>query len=241
MELPAHEQAVVASREPKRPLWKRILWGTGAGLLWILAVIGAVLVGVALWIRRTFGPISVDQMLMNMAGGGEGAPSGYVTTLVLQALILPLASVMLLVGGFYFVRWKLRSAAAKPRKHGEVSKPRKSSRVISALIPVLFSVVTFLTGFAVFAQAVDLPQYVRSILSPYDLEDYYAVPSLDGEKLAASTLVDGTAPQKNLVVIVLESGEESYSNEDLFGINMNEPLEMATSDWQRFDSLSRVC
>lgn len=205
-----------------------MLFGLGVGSLWLLLALGAVLVGAALWIRRTFGPISVDQMLMNMVGAGEGAPSGYVTSLIMQAFVFPLAFVVLLAILFYVMRRRVRRTA--PARH-------RSWRVVGTLAPVLFSIAAFSTGLAVFAQAVDLPQYVRSVLSPYNMADYYVVPPLDRGGASVVNQENSGSP-KNLVVIVLESGEESYSDEDLFGVNMNEALEAATADWQKFDTLN---
>ena len=39
-------------------------------VFWTLVLIGALLLGISLWVRRSFGFISVDQLISNMNGGG---------------------------------------------------------------------------------------------------------------------------------------------------------------------------
>ena len=207
-----------------RSAWRRVLRTIGVIFLWLLFVLGAMLLGAAFWIRQTFGPISVDQMLMNMAGGGEGVPARYITTAVNQILLIPLACVAFIAIVFILLVRLIRRKANQ-----RWSTSAKIART-------LFVIAAFSTGLAVFAQAVNLPQYVRSVLSPYNMEDYYVVPETGGNGVLVGNQNAGEVP-KNLVVIVLESGEESYSNEHLFGLNMNESLEAATADWQRFDTL----
>ena len=54
------------------PKVRRIVW---SALGWTLTAAAAVLLGAALWIRRTFGPISVDQLLLHLPGAGGEAPT----------------------------------------------------------------------------------------------------------------------------------------------------------------------
>lgn len=211
---------VVEPTGARRSRLRRVLRAVWATLGWTLVAVGAVLAGAALWIRRTFGAISVDQMLMNAEGGGEGAPSSYLTGLIWQAVLIPLGCVLLLA-----LLWTVAGRRARAARS-------RTLRWARALVPIA----AVCAGTAVFAQTIGLPEYVRSMATASTMEDYYVVPER-GAGAQPAVLADGTGKPKNLVVIVLESGETAYSDDDLFEINMNEPVEEATADWQRFDSL----
>ncbi|MGJ0203225.1 sulfatase-like hydrolase/transferase [Leucobacter sp. gxy201] len=201
-------------------------------VFWLLLVLGAVFVGAAIWIRRTFGPITVDQMIMNLVGGGEGVPSGYIETFIWQAIVIPIA---LLVVAALLVRFVTRRITG-PRAahtHPELPSARGVSRWRGAVKP-LVAIVAFSTGLAVFVQVVGLDTFIRSIVTSVTMEKYYVVP--DAEQTYRNAVQREDKP-KNLVMIFLESGEESFSDPSLFGRNLNESLEEATADWQKFDRL----
>ncbi len=203
--------------------------------------IGAVLLGAASWIRRTFGPISVDQMLMHLpgAGGAEttGAESGYVVTFLLQAIVLPLGVVVvalaIAVANHRFKRPELAN----------VSKVRKGlERIADSIrlvrwVPCALSVGVFVLGAAVFVQAVGLPQYIRSSQTSLTMGSYYAAPTLGDARAVSSEANVGD--KKNLVLIFLESMETALADDELFEANMLAPLEEATEGWETIPALEQ--
>lgn len=191
----------------------------------VLLVLGTVLLGTALWVRRTFGKISVEQLLLHLpgAGGAEvtGAETGYLMGFIWQALILPFAA----LAGVLFLLNVLR--------HRAVSSGATSTRVSFHwlnFLPGVLAVVVFAFGTGVFANTVGLAQYVRSQTTELSMNDYYVAPGLGGE-VSTARLDQNSAEPKNLVFIYLESIEDQMANEQLFEQNMLEPLQRVTEDW----------
>ncbi|MBK0417664.1 sulfatase-like hydrolase/transferase [Leucobacter sp. CSA1] len=232
----------VVQVETRRAPAMRFLGAVWAVLGWLLVALGAVLFGSALWIRQTFGPISVDQMLMHLpgAGGGdaEATPEGYLSSFVVQALVIPLAAVGALLSLALLVRRRpkrdRRSYAVPPRPSRAALLWRRI-RARHWARPVL-AVAACVAGGAVFAQAVQAPQYVQSITTPMTLEDYYVAPEAGG---AVSTVGDPRSGEerKNLVLIYLESMEDAFSDAELMGENLLEPVEEATEGWGTIPAL----
>lgn len=182
------------------------------------------LLGSALWVRRTFGPISVDQLLLNLPAPGAAAVAGPEAELLGSALVeavaIPLAATALLALAGVLLARKLRAGRGL-RRHGGATRWR---------VPLALSLGVFVLGAAVFGETVGLPQYLRSVTSPYSMEAHYVVP----EPSAAAMLTgdaEPTAPQRNLVLIFLESIEESFGDPELFGENLLAPLDAATTGW----------
>lgn len=212
----------------------RVIW---AAIGWVLIALSAVLIGAALWIEQTFGLISVDQLLMHLPGAGAaevvGVAEDYVSSFVVDVLIVPLGVVALLAVAVYFGK---RTRARKRENHGVKypSQRRPPGTRSRPWARPLFVVVACTVGVSMFAQTVGLPQYLGSIFSPWTMADYYVAPESNPAELTASAAHG--APM-NLVTIYIESGEEALGDDELFEINMLEPLERATSDWSRFNSL----
>ncbi len=217
----------------ERRIRKRALAAFGIGACWLLAVLGAVLLGATWWIRHTFGPISVDQMLMNLTAGGEAAPGLYARSFFWQAVVVPFALLgavvlALVLARRFRLRWQSRSARHAQQETEALSRPRSTALRTMAAFAV------FAIGMAGFAQTVSLVAFVKSYSGSVSMSDYYVAPSPDA---AAGTVGVVEEKPKNLVLIFLESGEESFSDEALFGRNLNEPLETATDGWDSFDRL----
>lgn len=205
----------------------------GTAILWLLVIGGAILIGSAAWIRQTFGPISVDQMLMHLPGRGEvtGAEEGYISSLVWTGIVLPLVVILcaLLLRRIMRYRWKRNTATRLGEQKLLWMRPGgKLSRALSAGIAVGVGI----AGVGSFAQAIGTPQYVQSALTSYNLDDYYVAPDLQSESLK----IGGASREPmNLVTIFLESGEQTFSDDELFETNMMKPLEDATRGWDRFE------
>lgn len=197
-------------------------------LLWLLVAIGAVTAASALWIRRTFGVISVDQMLSNLPGGDGGAaeatPAGYVEGFVVQALVIPLVAVAVLVVAVIVLR---RRAARKAADDGAAARSRMRARVLRGAGTSALAILACVAGAALFAQTIGLPQYIRASTSELTLSSYYTEP----------VVVSGAEKPRNLVLIYLESIEDAFADDRMFEKNMLAPLQAETSDWQRIESL----
>lgn len=191
----------------------------------VLLVLGTVLLGTALWVRRTFGKISVEQLLLHLpgAGGAEvtGAEAGYFVSFIVQALIVPLAALAIVLLLLNILRHRGSNSAG--------SSPRVWSRRLIWL-PGVLAVAVFAAGTGVLANTVSLAQYVRSQTTTLSMADYYVSPNIEGD-VAQARLSQDAAP-KNLVFIFLESIEDSMADDQLFEQNMLEPLHRVTEDWQ---------
>lgn len=194
-------------------------------LVGVLLVLGTVLLGAALWVRRTFGKISVEQLLLHLpgAGGAEvtGAESGYLLSFVLQALVLPL--LILTVALFLLNVLKHRSASSS-------ASPARAPFGWVNLLPGVLAIAVFAAGTGAFANTVGLAQYVKSQTTTLSMADYYVAPNVAGDAAPAHLNQDDTP--KNLVFIFLESIEDSMANDQLFEQNMLEPLQQVTEGWQ---------
>lgn len=243
----ADEQQVVESEAPSPQGSRRrsILRMLGWALIALFVATGAVLLGSALWIRRTFGPISIDQMLMSLpgAGGAEvtGAESGYVSDFVWQAIALPLICVVVL----FMLSWLVRrvmnrrqqAIASEVSDRGRYGRPHASRPRFSRWIPGLFAAVTFVSGAAVFAQTIGLAQYVRSATTTLSMMDYYVAPYANDDTSVVFDISDGKSEPKNLVTIYLESADDAFSDADQFEANLLQPLQEATEGWASIPAL----
>lgn len=216
---------------------------------WIVAAVGAVLVGAASWIRRTFGPISVDQMLMNLQGaegvGGTAAESGYVESFVWQAIVLPLSlvisalAIMLVFTGIRRLQESRvhRGALGSPSTPDSAAPPK--GRAIRRLMPAAAAIALLAIGVSNFSQAVELPQYLRAMLSPLSMNDYYVAPLAEGTDVQVAMQSDQKEAPLNLVTIYLESVEDALGDETLFEENLLEPLESQTEKWAQIPALQQ--
>lgn len=211
--------------------WVDILRAIGWTLVWGMVTGGAILIGAAVWIRRTFGAISFDQMLLHLpgAGGAEttAAETGYISSFVWQALVIPVGAVALL-----FVCWTILRSVARRRSRDGRSDAATGVSLASRLrqcVPGLLATLALLVGAGFLAQSIGLPQYLRSMNSSWSMSEFYVAPQVE---------LRGQDAPRNLVLIYLESIEDGLGDADLFGLNMLEPLQAATEDWLRVDHFS---
>jgi len=216
-ELAAPDRSSEVSTRKLKPLWLRM---TGWSLIWLAFAVGAVLAGAALWIRRTFGSISIDQMLLNLPGvGGMGitdTETGYIAGFVAQAVILPLSIVLVIAG----IAVAFQGIRRFREKHAEIVPIRKGPRWYVRALPVAVAGVVLVTGVGMLAQTTGVVQYIRSMNSSFTLASYYVVPEVN-------------APQTphNLILIYLESIEDGLGDDELFEKNMLQPIEAVTESW----------
>lgn len=202
---------------------------------WLLAAVGAVLFAGALWVRRTFGKISVDQMLMHLPGaGGEGvtaAEGDYISGFVWQVLIVPLGALLLLGAAIWFAR-RLSTRHASSSNRSTPSRLGMFGRATLALL----AIGAFVAGAAVFAQTIGLSQYLRTMQTSLSMDDYYAAPPLN-EAEAVATLHSDGATRQNLVIIYLESIEDAFGEQATFGADLLAPVKTATAGWASIPNL----
>ena len=224
-ERPAAERGDAGRAAPDAPR-RRGLWRAATVLFWILASVGAVLAGGGLWVRRTFGEISVDQLVLNLpGGGGEGAGGdGLIWSAVIAILVIPLA----LVAVFVLLVEKSRRAL---RSHGALAGRRiwvlrGTAMILALLLPF--------GGATVFANAIGFQDYLQAAMREAALGrgmgDYYTVPSIQGPP---------EGHRENLVLIYLESVEDALADDTVFEENMLEPVETATEEWESIPALQQ--
>ena len=81
-------------------------------------------------------------------------------------------------------------------------------------------------GTSAFASTVGIRDYLRAANSPYTLDDYYTTPTVTSD-----------AGKRNLVVIYLESGEQTLADDQLFEKDAFQGLEEATSEAEGWQSI----
>ena len=193
---------------------------------WLGVLLGGALIGAAIWIRTTFGLITVDQMLTNLSGGGEGVPEGYLSSFVWQVLVLPAVAILAAYAVARVMRWRVRrNARSRDLRPGRV---RLSAGATPKWLPGLAAVSVLCAGAGLFAQTIDLAGYVRSLTTDFSLADYYVAP----------TVAENPDP-KNLVVIYLESAENAFGDERYVEENAFAPLEGVTQGWQSIENLKQ--
>lgn len=183
-----------------------------------LVLLGFVALGLSLWVRHSFGFVSVNQALMNLAGAGAGGTGG--KTLFLQGVffgaVVPLSLTIAVVGGFLYTR---RRRKAK----GKASSVNKLIGAVSVLVIVLVPV----AGVASFASVFGVADYVRASRSTADLGQFYVEPEI------VNSLDQSGKNATNLVIIYLESIEDAFADTDTFEVDMIEPLYELTSGWDQ--------
>ncbi|MBO1805564.1 sulfatase-like hydrolase/transferase [Leucobacter ruminantium] len=209
----------------------RTVW---AILGWTLVAVGAVLAGAALWIRRTFGAISVDQMLTNIAGAENTGSVDYIGSFVWTGLVAPLGAVACLA--LLVLMFRRRAVVRGRKRDGSSSSTGpagfKRMRRLHAWAAPLAAIAICAFGTSMFVQTVGLDRYVRSFSTSSTMADYYVTPDLQAQRTAVA---GNTENPKNLVLIFLESTEDQMGNEELFELNMLEPVQEATRGWQTIE------
>ncbi|MBL3699757.1 LTA synthase family protein [Leucobacter luti] len=211
----------------------------GAIASWLLIGFGAVCAGIALWVRRTFGEISIDQLISNLpGGGGEGAGgSGIVVNAVVTGIVVPLA----VVGLFAFLVTKSLRAL---REHGILRGGRLLAvRILAAALALIVPIV----GGGFLGATIGVRDYVAALIhestTGTSLGDYYVAPevppTLNTDAAAAGTTAATGAQPKNLILIYLESIENTFADDEVFERNMLAPVQEATAGWDTIPQLQQ--
>lgn len=188
-------------------------------LFWALLAASAVAIGLGRWVRKEFGVVSLEQALMNLQGAGQEGAGGsdLVTNAVVQSVIVPL-SIVGLLALLTFVLSRLRGAAPSPR----FTRVTIAAACVTAIgAPLL--------GFSTLNSSLQLGEHIALNRSSTDIADFYAKPVVVNE---------GTAEKPNLILIYLESIENTFGNDELFELDMLQDLVAATPGWDAVESLA---
>lgn len=251
-------QAAATPTQPQQPSKRtRVAWGIAMTVGWVLVAVGAVLGAAGIWVRRTFGVVSIDQLMMNLPAGGEqgAGGDGIVVNGVVWVLVVPLLAVLVLAVGVEVARRSLRRrAAAAPQNR---PKRRFAARVYLRGLAAALAVAVPVAGAATLSSTIGVKEYVesyvREAVTGTTMGDFYAAPPLfhaaeaapamqgiSGNSVRAKAASRATADTpRNLVVIYLESIEDSLADDSLFEINMLEPVQRATEGWASIENLEQ--
>ena len=183
-------------------------------LVSLVFVAGALLLGTARWIAAHFGIITIDQVVINLRGaGGEGAGgTALVVGGIVAAVIVPIALAILV----------LLAIRRTQRSDWKRALPRLARvGVTTAIVGVLVAVPV--AGARAISTTLSLPQYVESLRSDQRLEDFYTAPAVIGSP-------EGTP--RNLVMIYMESVEDSLADTSIFEKDMLAPVTDVTEGWE---------
>lgn len=199
-------------------------------LVWFSIALGALFAGSALWIRHTFGPVSVDQLLMHLPGSGGAESSSsegdYLLSFVRRAVLLPL----LVVGGVAFSYYLVVRRLRLSREAAQQGRQRRGARTVVA---GLAAFAVLLGGVLAFGDSIRLAEYAQASAASGSMADYYVSPVAD-----VQTVLETPEEPKNLITIFLESTEESFSDTTVFETDMMQPLNEVTEEWSRFSALN---
>ncbi|WP_449277053.1 LTA synthase family protein [Leucobacter sp. GX24907] len=218
---------------------RRALWAVAIVGLWVLVLAGLMFAGAGIWVRSAFGRVSVDQALANLDGvGGEGAGGGgLVGGAVVMIVVVPLVITLLLA---LLVEKSRRELHAADLLRGwKRWALRGGAMLLAVLVP--------LGGGAILSDATGVEEYIASLTTDADLSDVYVAPRVvesdaEGQRPAGGER-DRSDPggpdidRPNLVLIYLESIENDFADEELFGSNMLRPVQQATTDWEQIPAL----
>lgn len=177
---------------------------------WTLVTLSLVLLAIAGWIRFRFGPVTLEQILLNVpTHAGENAGS---SALVMEAGLVCLGLPLVAAGLAMLAarRWRLR--ARRPLRR-----------------PLTVAVLAFTVALSVLLTVAGVPQYATAMLANRSIAPYYVRPAVTGSP----------AKPRNLVTIYLESGENTFADESIFGQNLLSELDRATAGWASFDGLQQ--
>ncbi|WRS30233.1 sulfatase-like hydrolase/transferase [Actinomycetaceae bacterium MB13-C1-2] len=191
----------------------------GKTLVWLLILAGAIAFALGRWVVRTFGHITLDQAIMNLDGAGEGGGKEFVYEAILEALVVPI----ILVISLWLIVRVIRNSL---RKHDSSSTVRRVAYVLPALVLAAVP----LAGAWSLGSALQVRQYIASRDPSLDLADHYVLPQLQESNDDSPT---------NLVLIYLESIENTFGDDEVFEINMLESIQEATADWDYIDPLEQ--
>lgn len=233
---------------------KRVGSVLGKVMVYVLIWLGITLLFAGIGIHIFWGSISVDQMMMNLvaaqANGGGGA---LVWIGIFGFGVAPVALTLLIAYLRHrYVRGVHRkhaakveaadasdatelaeaaqvvesSTAAESDKSGEAFQLPKVPRM-SKVVPALTVTALVAGGAMAFGSSVHVTEYIRASNSDYTMDEYYKAP-----------VVADSSEKRNIVLIYLESGEETLTDTELFEKDAFEPLKNVTREEDGWSSVA---
>ncbi|WP_035764201.1 LTA synthase family protein [Arthrobacter sp. H20] len=190
----------------------------------LLIGVGLALLMAAVIIRLSWGEISVNQLFLNIVAvetDGGGGPIVWISILGIGVAPLVVA-----VG---IALWQY-SRHRKRRRDGDGGRPLRPLWIMRTVSTTLVAAVV-VSGTTAFAATVGVADYLAAANSEYDVGDFYVEPTITSD-----------TNKRNLVLIYLESGEATLSDDQLFEKDVFAPLKEATkaSDgWQSVENLKQ--
>ena len=205
------------SRHPTVSGLRRLTPTLARSASYLLIWAGLALLAAATVIRHYWGAVSVGQVRMNLISVQTDGGGGHVVWVAVIAIgVLPALITGALAAGLHL--WRRRRPAWHMSRRARTAVRSASALAVATVV---------ISGSATFASAVGLKQYVQAAKSTSDIEDYYADP--DGAP---------SSEKRNLVVVYLESGEQTLADDQLFEKNAFVPLEDVTTREQGWGSVS---
>lgn len=181
--------------KPERPTTVRVIVG------WSLIAVALMFAVLAGWIRYHFGPVTFEQIVNNLPGGG-GAEVGNPTLAtegLVVVILIPAVTVLVI-------------ALAITRLKGHLVTRRRAR-----WIPTI----SVLTALTVLLSVAGVPQYAIAQLGGQTIAPYYVTPQL----------TSAPKKQLNLITIYLESTENTLGDSSIMGQNLLANLDSATKGW----------
>ncbi len=174
---------------------------------WLISTLALVLLAVAAWIRLKFGAVTFEQIITNLPiFNGEGiGDQSVLGSALLLCLALPVAVTTVPA----VIVWMTSRDRQRPRRRRRIVIP-------SVALAVALGTLLAVAG---------VPQAASAMLDPRTIGDFYVTPSVDAVP----------AKPRNLITVYLESTENTFSDETLFGENLLANLDAATSGWASYD------
>lgn len=230
----------VKKSRPAGSVWRI----TGWTVAWVVITVGALLYGIARWIRNTFGVVTIDQLQMNLPStlGTEvtAAENSLIRSFMIEAVAIPVGLVLAALGLYLLAQGIVLSVRRRLEKSPNAQLAARWRRLVDAGGGAA-AIVMLATGSIAAAQTVSLPQYVDSLTTSVTMADYYVGLDVSGDGASGSGPVHQPVtsdPQMNLITIYLESVDDAFSDAELFEANLLEPVDRVTEGWLEFDELT---
>ena len=208
------------------PVWRRLARVLGETLIFLLVCLGTAALAAGLGIRHYWGPITFEQMRMNlMSVQFDGGGGSIVWLGLLFVVVVPVLAGLAVV--LWRWRMRVRRSRAEERRRSlpwaEKAAPARWPQQVASLSLVMLLVVG---GGALFVNTVGIKEYLRAASLDYTIDDYYRAPQ-----------ITDSSQKRNLVLIYLESAEQTLANDVDFEKNAFESLEEVTSPQKGWKSI----
>lgn len=197
-------------------------------IFWIFILTGVLLLSISYWITTNFGTITIDQILMNIAGA-DIADEELKRSFFFQALAIPIAGVTLSYILYLTTKNAIREVS-KSKNSPERKNILNHGITHMAIFGILSSTVLLL-GVNNISKTISVEQYVKASQTELNMDKFYKDPS-ENKDLSPSP-----SEPKNLILIFTESIENGFSDTEAFGEDLLRGVKQATDNWDSIESL----